>query len=150
MNHNQFPGDQDMAEDAARVAEEARGQALRAAGKANREAQEVLDQASAGFARLEGRDSAAPMNERINQGIKAAGQQIGGLAEQLRQRAPEGQGGEVAQRAATLLDQGAGYLQGADADTIRSDLERLIRRNPLPALGLGVALGFVLGRSLKG
>lgn len=138
-NHNEFPGGQDMAEEAARKAEEARARAHTTVSGAAREADRAVERMRGG----------GQMNERMNEGLRAAGTQLSGLARQLRERAPAGQGGEAAHSAASMLDRGAGYLQSADAETIRGDLEGWIRRNPLQALAVGVGLGFALGRALK-
>lgn len=144
---NQFPGGQDMAEEAARRAEEARGRAQTTASKVAGEAHEVIGRANAQINPMQGQGG--QVNERLNQSLRAASRQMGDLAKQLRQRAPAGQAAEVAHVAASALDQGAGYLQHADAQSIQDDLERLIRQNPLQALAVGVGLGFLLGRAFK-
>lgn len=128
---NEFPSGQDMAEEAARQAEAARSRAREAIGQAGEQG------------------GSAQLNERLNQGIRTASRQMGSLAQQVRQRAPEGQAGEVAQATAGVLDRGADYLQGADIESLQSDLERMIRRSPLQALAIGVGVGFLIGRTLK-
>lgn len=134
-NPNEFPSGQDMAEEAARAAEVARGQARTTRSSVRRAASDQV--------------GATPMNERINQALGATGRQLNSLAQELRARAPQGQPGAMASSAAEVLDRGAGYLQGADAESLRGDLERLIRANPLQALVIGVGVGFLLGRTLK-
>lgn len=148
-NHQEFPGGQDMAEEAARMAEEARRRAHATTGGVAGEAHRVVDRAADEVHKLKGHEGGAAATERINRAIGAAGQQMGGLAQQLRERAPQGQGGELAHSAAEALDRGAGYLQGADVDTLRGDLERWVRRSPLQALAVGVGVGFVIGRAFK-
>ncbi len=128
---NEFPSGQDMAEEAARQAEAARSRAREAIGQASEQGGNTQ------------------LNERLNQGIRTASRQMGSLAQQVRQRAPEGQAGEVAQATAGVLDRGADYLQGADIESLQSDLERMIRRSPLQALAIGVGVGFLIGRTLK-
>jgi ElaB/YqjD/DUF883 family membrane-anchored ribosome-binding protein len=130
-NYHEFPSGQDMAEEAARQAETARNQAREVIGQAGEQG------------------GGAQLNERLNQGIRAASKQMGSMAQQVRQRAPEGQAGEVAQATASVLDRGADYLQGADIESLQSDLERMIRRSPLQALAIGVGVGFLIGRTLK-
>lgn len=148
-NQHEFPGGQDMAEEAARMAEEARRRAHATTSNVAGGAHGAIDRAADQAGKLEGHGGGAEVNERLNRAIGAAGQQIGSLAQQLRERAPHGQGGELAHSAAEALDRGAGYLQGADVDTLRGDLERWVRRSPLQALAVGVGVGFVLGRTFK-
>jgi ElaB/YqjD/DUF883 family membrane-anchored ribosome-binding protein len=127
-------GGEDLAEQAARAAQEAR----RTMAQGAAQARELAEKAQAG-----------QPAEQLNQAIATAGQQLQGVARQVRQLAPEGQTGEVAGRAADLLERGGSYLQSADTDTIRTDLEQLIRRYPLQALAVGLGIGFLLGRGRK-
>lgn len=51
---------------------------------------------------------------------------------------------KIAASASTLLKQGESYLGNADLSPLRSDVERMIRQYPLPALVSGALLGYLL------
>ena len=51
---------------------------------------------------------------------------------------------KLASSATTLLKQGEAYLGNADLSPVRSDIERMIRQYPLPAIGAGALLGYLL------
>jgi hypothetical protein len=55
---------------------------------------------------------------------------------------------EKGQQAARGLHNAAHYVRDHDVDTMRFDLERVIRRNPGYSLGAAAALGFLFGRAL--
>lgn len=154
MSSTELPGGQDMAEDAARMAEQARARAHGVTSDVSREAHRAIDNASRQVDRM-ARDAGLPgappppMSERINQAMNVAGQQMSSIAGQVRQRAPQGESGEAAYKAADALELGGRYLQQTDPETMLGDVERMIRQNPLQAVGLGVGLGFLIGRALK-
>ena len=55
------------------------------------------------------------------------------------------QGGEkIAASASTMLKQGENYLESADLGPVRSDIERMIRQYPIPALVAGILAGYLL------
>jgi ElaB/YqjD/DUF883 family membrane-anchored ribosome-binding protein len=55
---------------------------------------------------------------------------------------------EQGQKAARGLHQAAHYVRDHDVDTMRSDLERTVRRYPGYSLGAAAAFGFLFGRAL--
>jgi ElaB/YqjD/DUF883 family membrane-anchored ribosome-binding protein len=137
-------GGQDLAEQAAQAAQQARTQA----GGLVEEAHRVLDH-TADTLGVKAGPISGPANEQLNQAMNIAGQQLHTAAQQVRQLAPEGQAQAVAGRAADLLERSGSYLQATDPNTAIGDLEQLIRRYPLQALGVGLGLGFLLGRRGK-
>lgn len=82
--------------------------------------------------------------ERVSRGVDSASSRVGdGLASTASglQRAAGG----VAERL-----EGAGrYLRESDARTMGSDLTEVIRNHPKAAIGVGLGLGFLLGRMLS-
>lgn len=95
-------------------------------------------------------EASGQAGERINDAMTSTGEQMTNLAQQVRERAPSsGQAGEVAAAAATALERSGDYLQRADLQTVRYDLEGMIRQHPIEALAIGVGLGFLLGRSMN-
>jgi hypothetical protein len=57
--------------------------------------------------------------------------------------------GSGVQSFAHTLESGGRYLQEEDFRSIAGDLTNLIRRNPIPAMVVGIGLGFVLARALR-
>lgn len=87
--------------------------------------------------------------ERVDSAMTATGEKMSGLAQTLRERAPEGQAGEVAHNAARALERGGDYLQRADPNMVRSDLENVIRDHPIEALAISLGIGFLIGKSMN-
>lgn len=50
---------------------------------------------------------------------------------------------------ATKLERAGGYLREHDARTMGSDLTNVIRNHPKAAIGVGLGLGFMIGRMLS-
>jgi ElaB/YqjD/DUF883 family membrane-anchored ribosome-binding protein len=127
----------EMADDArakaGEVADAARDKAGEVADAARDKAGEVGDQASA----------------KISDVMTSTGQQLSSLASTVRERAPEGQIGQVASATADALDRGGRYLQKQDLDGVRGDLEQIIRRYPIQSLLVGAGVSFMLARSLR-
>jgi hypothetical protein len=55
--------------------------------------------------------------------------------------------GSATSTLASGLESGGQYLQQQGIKGVADDLTQLIRRNPIPALLLGVGLGFVVARA---
>jgi len=88
-------------------------------------------------------------NERADSAMSAAGQRMEDFATTLRERAPEGRVGEFAVGAADALKRGGDYLESADLNMVRGDMEDLIRRYPVHSLAIGFGLGFLLARAFR-
>jgi ElaB/YqjD/DUF883 family membrane-anchored ribosome-binding protein len=70
------------------------------------------------------------------------------LADKVRQNAPhEGMMGSAANRVASALDSTGQYLEDQGLSGVAEDFTGLIRRNPIPALLIGVAVGFLLAKA---
>jgi hypothetical protein len=54
--------------------------------------------------------------------------------------------GSAAQSVASGLESGGRYLENQGLSGMGEDLTNLIRRNPIPALFVGIGLGFLLAR----
>lgn len=103
----------------------------------------------AGAAKAKSAEIGSQATERVDEAISSAGQQMSNLAQTLREHAPDGKVKEVAETAAGALERSGQYLQQADIQTVRSDLEMLIRRHPVESLLIGFGLGFVLARGMR-
>jgi hypothetical protein len=105
------------------------------------------------------RDAVSAAGNRLNDAANYAGQRaedatstVGGsmrsLAGQVRQTAPhEGMLGSAASGVASALDRTGQYVQEQGLSGMAGDFTGLIRRNPIPALLIGVAVGFLIARA---
>jgi hypothetical protein len=72
------------------------------------------------------------------------------LADTVRHRAPDsGVLGSAANYAADTLDQTGQYIEDRNLKGMFDDVSGLIKRNPIPALLIGLGVGFLLGRALR-
>ncbi len=55
----------------------------------------------------------------------------------------------MAQSTADTLKSTAGYLRGNDVKAMATDVEALVRRNPVPALVAAAVIGFVIARAVS-
>jgi vacuolar-type H+-ATPase subunit H len=110
----------------------------------SKDAGEIVDDARAKAAEVG--DAAAG---KVDSAMTATGEQMSTLAQTVREKAPEGKAGEVAYKAADALERGGEYLQTADLQMVRSDLERIIRDHPIEALLVGVGVGYLVARATR-
>jgi len=77
----------------------------------------------------------------------AAGGRLKDLGATVARKAPqEGLLGQASQKVAQGLEQGGDYLSREGLSGAASDLTELIRRNPLPAVLVGLGIGYLIGR----
>src|SRR5215213_2042284 len=105
---------------------------------------EIVDDARAKAAEVG--DAAA---NKVDSAMTATGEQMSTLAQTVREKAPEGKAGEVAFKAADVLDRSGEYLQNADLQMVRGDLERVIREHPIESLLVGVGIGYLVARATR-
>jgi len=110
----------------------------------SKDASEIVDDARTKAAEVG--DAAA---SKVDSAMTATGEQMSTLAQTVRQNAPEGRAGEVASKAADALDRGGEYLQTADLQMVRGDLERVIREHPIESLLVGVGVGYLVARATR-
>jgi len=80
----------------------------------------------------------------------SAGSGLQNLAHTIRENAPhDGMLSEAAETVAGTLRQGGQYLEQEGLGGLMTDCAHLVRNNPLPALFLGIGLGYVIGRVLR-
>ena len=93
-------------------------------------------------------DAASYAGQRADDATSSVGGSIRSLAGQVRQNAPhEGMMGSAAGAAANALDRTGQYLQEQGLSGMAEDFTNLVRRNPIPALLIGVAFGFLIARA---
>jgi vacuolar-type H+-ATPase subunit H len=132
------------------LGEKARETATTAADKARETATAVTDKA---------REMASNVGQKAGEMASNFGQQaecatgtvasgMKSLAETIRGHAPEGGMLRSASTAvADSLESGGRYLQEEGLSGLGNELSTFVRRNPLPALFVGIAFGFLIARA---
>jgi len=98
--------------------------------------------------------SASDLASNVGQKAEDATSSVGGsmrsLAGTLRENMPhEGMLGSASSAVAETLDRGGRYLQEEGLQGVGEDLSNLIRRNPIPAVLIGIGVGFLIARSMR-
>ena len=118
-------------------------------GKAQDQASGLLDkakQAASGVAD-KARDVASNLGHKAENATEAVGSGMQSLAGTIRDKAPQGGFlGGAASGVAGALDSSGRYLEEQGLSGMADDVTNLIRRNPIPAMLIGVGLGFLLAR----
>lgn len=96
-------------------------------------------------------ETAAAAASTAAQSVSAVGEKIGSLADVIREKAPrEGTMGTAATTVADKLGAAGSYLQQKNMDHMVGDLTGMIRRYPIPALLIGLGIGYLLaGRARR-
>jgi hypothetical protein len=102
-------------------------------------------------AREAAEEAAAAAASTAAQSVSAVGEKIGSLADVIREKAPhEGPMGTAANTVANKLGAAGSYLQQKNMDHMVGDLTSMIRRYPIPALLIGLGIGYLLaGRARR-
>jgi len=78
------------------------------------------------------------------------GSRVESMADKLRDSAPrEGMVHDAASKVADTLERGGRYLQEEGLSGISDDLTNVIKRNPIPALLVGIGIGYLLAHALR-
>jgi hypothetical protein len=95
-------------------------------------------------------DAAHAAGHKAEDATAALGSTMKSAADKVRENAPhEGMLGRGAEAVASTLERGGDYLRERNLSGMADDMTELIRRNPLPAVLLGIGFGFLLGRVLR-
>jgi hypothetical protein len=93
-------------------------------------------------------EAASNIGHRAEEATSSVGGGMRSLAGQVREHGPrEGVFGSATSAVADTLEKGGRYLQEEGLRGIGEDLTSLIRRNPIPALLVGIGVGFLLARA---
>jgi len=80
----------------------------------------------------------------------SAGRGMQSLGDKVREKGPEsGVLGTATEKVAGGLESAGKYLEEKNLSGMAEDITGLIRRNPIPALLIGIGLGFLLARTLR-
>jgi hypothetical protein len=95
-------------------------------------------------------DLGGAAGEKADAAAASLGGTMQSLAGTIREKVPqEGLLGSAAGTVAGGLESGGRYLQEEGLSGMVDDLTELIRRNPIPALLVGIGLGFLLARMTR-
>jgi len=132
----------DKARDAAgTMADKAKEAAGTLAEKAKGAATTMADKAS---------DLGHALAETPKQATTAVGTGLKNVAESIREHAPQsGMLHSASTKIADSLESGGEYVKEKGIPGMAGDVTELIRKNPVPAVLLGICVGFLIARSLR-
>lgn len=134
------------------VLQTAKDMAGTAADKAKEMASGAVDKAKdvASTAATKAGEAASFVGDKAQQATSAVGAGMQSLAGTIREHTPhEGVMGSASKAVAETLESGGRYLQQEGLKGIADDTTNLIRRNPIPAVLIGIGLGFLLARATR-
>jgi len=147
---DQFPS---QAKDAAHnVADKAKDAASSVADKARDTAHNVADAArdAATHAGQAIRDTASTVGRKAEDWTSTAGHKVESLGDTVRHQGPNsGMLGKATEGLAEGLESVGGYMSDKNLSGMMGDVTDLIKRNPIPALLVGLGIGYLLGKSLR-
>jgi ElaB/YqjD/DUF883 family membrane-anchored ribosome-binding protein len=128
-----------QAKDAAQsMTDRAKDAAHNISDKAKDAAQSVADRA---------RDAASNLGSRAEDATHRVGKGMESLAGTIREKLPnQGVLGAAGSSVASSLESSGRYLEEEGISGMAEDVTQLIRRNPVPAVLVGIALGFLIAR----
>jgi len=136
----------DKAREAAGQATEKAREGLAGAASSAREAAGHVGEALSGAAS----SAASNLGHRAEQATTAAGRGFENLADTVRERGPSsGMLGGATRAVADTLDSTGRYIEERNLSGMGEDLTNVIKRNPIPAVLIGLGVGFLLGRVLR-
>jgi hypothetical protein len=134
----------DLACDVANRAKEAGSTLAQKAG-------DVVDKAKEAGATLAQKAGEATsfVGKKADDATAAVGAGMKSVASTIREKGPgNGVLGSAGSAVADTLDQGGRYLQEKGLSGIGHDMTEVIRRNPIPAVLVGIGLGYLMARAL--
>lgn len=94
--------------------------------------------------------AASAVGKKADDYASSAGSDIAGWGKNLSESSPHtGIVGQASQALATTLKEGGHYLEDAKLSGMADDVTKLIKQNPVPAVLIGVGIGFILGRACR-
>jgi len=94
--------------------------------------------------------AATAVGHKAEDAVGSVGRGMESLGEKMREKGPDhGFLGKASGAVAGALESGGKYLEDKKISGMADDLTDLIKRNPIPALLIGVGLGFLLARTFR-
>jgi len=136
---------QNFATEAKDVAGQAVDKAKDLAGQAADKAKDLAGQAGSAIS-----SAASTVGHKAEDATAAVGHGIQGLAGQVRDSGPHsGMLGTATRTVADGIEGTGKYIEDKNLSGMMDDVTGLIKRNPIPALLLGLGFGFLVGRALS-
>jgi ElaB/YqjD/DUF883 family membrane-anchored ribosome-binding protein len=93
---------------------------------------------------------ASNAGKRVEEATAALGERVQNMAGTIREHGPrEGRLGSATETVAGSLDSAGRYLREEGLAGMADDLTEIIRRNPIPAICIGVGFGFLLAQLMR-
>jgi ElaB/YqjD/DUF883 family membrane-anchored ribosome-binding protein len=93
---------------------------------------------------------ASTIGHKAEDATSAVGGGMQTLADKVRENAPnEGMLGSASKSVASAIDSAGKYVEDKNLSGMMEDMTNLVKRNPIPALLLGLGVGFLIGRALS-
>jgi len=126
---------------------------LHAAGQKVQEAAHTAGQKAQDIVQTAGQkaqDLAHTAGHKAEDATASFGKTLETAADKVRGNAPrEGMLGQASEAVASTLEKSGRYLEDKNLSGMADDMTEMIRRNPIPAVLIGVGLGFLIGRTLR-
>jgi len=95
-------------------------------------------------------NAATAVGHKAEDAVGSVGRGMESLGEKVREKGPDhGVLGKAAGAVAGALETSGKYLEDKNISGMAEDFTDLIKRNPIPALLIGVGLGFLLARTFR-
>lgn len=95
-------------------------------------------------------EAASSVGHGADRAVQSAGSGMQSFADTVRERGPQsGMFGSASSAVADSLDSAGEYLESHGLSGIGEDITNLVRRNPIPALLIGIGVGFLLARVVR-
>jgi len=94
--------------------------------------------------------AATSVGKRVEEMAGSAGADMRKWGDSLAGSGPhEGTMGHMTQAVGETLREGGRYIEEAKLSGMADDVSSMIRRNPVPAVLIGIGIGFILGRAMR-
>ncbi len=104
-------------------------------------------QQAASTAMSKAQELASTASRKVDEATAALGERVQSAASTIRDRGPhEGMLGTATSAVADSLENTGRYIQEEGVLGMVEDLTELIRRNPIPAMMVGIGIGFLLAK----
>jgi len=134
----------DLAGNAMDKAKDVAGQAVDKARDAASSVGEMVGHAASNLGH-----TASNVGRKADDLTSSAGTSIKNFGDTIREHAPQGMLGDAAKTVASTTNQVGRYLEEEGLSGMFDDVTNLIKRNPVPAILVGVGLGVLIGRVMR-
>jgi hypothetical protein len=130
-------------------ARDAAGQAVDKAKEAASQTGEAIGQAAQAVGH-KAEQAAHVVGQKAEDATAAVGSGIQQFADKVRDQGPHsGVLGSATRTVADSLDEAGKYIEQKNLSGMMDDVTGLIKRNPIPAVLVGLGVGFLVGRTLR-